>query len=56
MSFAAAADRELERLEAERDAWSAYRSALLDLTGREYENAESEAWDTLRRRLEQIAR
>jgi hypothetical protein len=51
----AAADQELERLEVEREAWSAYRAALVGLTGREYENAEDAAWEVLQRRLDEIA-
>jgi hypothetical protein len=46
-----AADQELDRLEVEREAWTAYRAALAALTGREYELAEEEAWEHLQRRL-----
>lgn len=52
-----ATDQELDRLEAERqtrEAWSAYRAALGDLEGREYETAEEAAWDRLQRRLSEI--
>jgi hypothetical protein len=51
-----AADQELERLEVEREAWSAYRATLVDLEGKEYEHAETEAWDALQRRLAEIVR
>jgi hypothetical protein len=50
-----AADQELDRLEVEREAWSAYRASIVDLEGREYETAEEEAWDLLQRRLAEIA-
>jgi hypothetical protein len=51
-----AADQELDRLEVEREAWSAYRAALVDLAGRQYEAAEEEAWEVLQQRLAEIAR
>jgi hypothetical protein len=51
-----AADQELDRLEVEREAWSAYRAALVDLDGREYEAAEVDAWEALQQRLSEIAR
>jgi hypothetical protein len=54
-----ATDQELDRLEAERqtrEAWSAYRAALDDLEGKEYEAAEEAAWDRLQRRLAEIPR
>jgi hypothetical protein len=51
-----AADQELDRLEAEREAWSAYRASLAGLEGREYELAEEEAWEELQRRLAEISR
>jgi hypothetical protein len=51
-----AADQELDRLEVEREAWTAYRSSLAELTGREYELAEEEAWEQLQRTLSDIPR
>ena len=35
-----------------RQAWSAYRDGLTDLSGRNYDNAEAEAWDLLQQELE----
>lgn len=46
-----ATDQELDRLEVERAAWSAYSAALVDLQGKQYEDAEAEAWDRLQQRL-----
>jgi hypothetical protein len=37
-----------------RQAWSAYRDDLADLSGRGYEDAEAEAWDHLQDVLAQI--
>jgi hypothetical protein len=37
-----------------RQAWSAYRDGLTDLTGRNYDNAEAEAWELLQTELEAI--
>lgn len=54
-----ATDQELDRLESgrqTREAWAAYRAALRDLEGREYEDAEASAWERLQRRLAQISR
>jgi hypothetical protein len=51
-----ATDQELDRLEVEREAWSAYRTSLVDLEGKQYEEAEAEAWDLLQRRLTESAR
>jgi hypothetical protein len=51
-----AADQELDRLEAEREAWSVYAAALEDLKGREYEDAEDLAWRSLQQRLAGIRR
>jgi hypothetical protein len=46
----------LEELsELEREAWSEYREALRDLEGRDYEHAESAAWDDLQRLLADVA-
>lgn len=50
------ADQELDHLEVEREAWSAYRTSLAELDGREYELAEEEAWEVLQRRLSEIPR
>jgi hypothetical protein len=35
-------------------AWSAYRDRLADLTGRDYDDAEAEAWDRLQDSLGEI--
>jgi hypothetical protein len=48
-------DHELERLEAEREAWDRYRATLAALEGKDYEAAEPAAWDALQRRLAAIA-
>ena len=40
----------------ERRAWQAYSQRLRDLTGAEYERAESESWAELQRELRQLAR
>ena len=37
-----------------REAWDAYRRSLRDLTGRDYEDAETEAWAQLQRDLRAI--
>jgi hypothetical protein len=39
-----------------RHAWSSYSASLRDLEGRQYEEAESKAWDRLQRRLAEIGR
>lgn len=46
-----AADQELDRLAAEREAWDAYLASLLGLEGQQYEAAEEEAWERLQHRL-----
>jgi hypothetical protein len=46
--------RELE--DDERRAWGAYREALRELTGEEYERAERESWAALQRELRQLER
>lgn len=46
--------RELD--DGERQAWKAYSRRLRDLTGVEYERAESESWAELQRELRQLAR
>jgi hypothetical protein len=39
-----------------REAWAAYREDVRELEGREYEDAEDEAWARLQRRLAEIRR
>ena len=39
-----------------RHAWASYNASLRDLQGREYEEAEAQAWDRLQRRLAEIRR
>jgi N-formylglutamate amidohydrolase len=39
-----------------RHAWASYSASLRDLEGRQYEEAESQAWDRLQRRLAEIGR
>jgi len=39
-----------------RNAWALYSAKLRDLDGREYEEAESKAWEHLQRRLGEIGR
>lgn len=46
--------RELDNFE--RQAWLAYSRRLRDLTGEEYERAESDSWAELQRELRQLAR
>jgi cell division septum initiation protein DivIVA len=46
--------RELDAVE--RQAWRAYSRRLRDLTGDEYERAESDSWAELQRELRQLAR
>jgi cell division septum initiation protein DivIVA len=46
--------RELDNFE--REAWRAYSQRLRELTGEEYERAESESWAELQRELRQLAR
>jgi hypothetical protein len=36
------------------DAWAVYSDGLRDLTGRDYDDAESDAWDRLQRRLREL--
>jgi len=38
-----------------RAAWSVYRDSLRDLTGRDYDDAEHDAWEALQRELSSIA-
>jgi cell division septum initiation protein DivIVA len=39
-----------------RQAWKAYSDRLRDLTGEEYDRAESESWDELQRELRRLER
>ena len=50
------ADKLRELDDFERQAWKAYSQRLRDLTGEEYERAESESWAELQRELRQLAR
>ncbi len=55
-----AADRDAqsspeERQRLERDAWSTYQDAVRDLGGREYDEAETLAWDRLQNELSALA-
>jgi hypothetical protein len=47
-------DREEQRRV--REAWAAYREDVRELEGREYEDAEDQAWGRLQRRLAEIRR
>ena len=46
--------RELDAFE--RQAWQAYSQRLQDLSGEDYERAESDSWAELQRQLVQLAR
>jgi hypothetical protein len=46
--------RELDAFE--REAWRAYSQRLRDLSGEDYERAESDSWAELQRELGQLAR
>jgi hypothetical protein len=46
--------RELDAFE--REAWQAYSQRLRDLSGEDYERAESDSWAELQRELGQLAR
>lgn len=46
--------RELDSFESQ--AWQAYTERLRDLSGEEYERAESDSWAELQRELRQLAR
>jgi hypothetical protein len=37
-----------------REAWTAYNDSVRDLQGQEYEEAEDQSWDRLRKRLKQL--
>jgi cell division septum initiation protein DivIVA len=50
------ADKRRELDAVERQAWQAYSLRLRDLTGEEYEHAESDSWAELQRELRQLAR
>jgi cell division septum initiation protein DivIVA len=50
------AEKQRELDDFERQAWQMYRQRLLDLTGEEYERAETESWAELQRELRQLAR
>jgi hypothetical protein len=57
-TFAADQDEQLLREELgrrTRAAWDAYRDATRNLEGRPYDEAEAEAWNTLQRRLAELA-
>ena len=45
---------EEELREREREAWSRYSASLRELAGRDYEDAETEAWAELQRDLRAI--
>jgi hypothetical protein len=48
--------RRLEELaDREREAWSAYRDNLRDLSGRAYDDAEEHSWEDLQRTLQEVA-
>jgi hypothetical protein len=45
----------LEELdERTQDAWAVYSDSLRDLTGRDYDEAETDAWDHLQRQLREL--
>jgi hypothetical protein len=57
MTAVASDAQRLRELEADtRQAWSAYSDRLRDLTGDDYERAESESWTELRRELSLLER
>jgi hypothetical protein len=46
---------QLQELDAEtRKAWATYRAQLRELTGEEYEHAESESWEALQAELRRL--
>jgi hypothetical protein len=53
-TYAPRQDRESALQERERVAWSRYKDALHHLEGRDYEDAETEAWAELQRDLRAI--
>jgi cell division septum initiation protein DivIVA len=50
------ADKLRELDDGERQAWQTYSRRLRNLTGEEYERAESESWAELQRQLRQLER
>jgi hypothetical protein len=52
MTTYAPQDRALD--ERTRQAWSSYRDGLSELSGRQYDDAEAEAWERLQEALEDI--
>jgi cell division septum initiation protein DivIVA len=50
------ADKLRELDDGARQAWKAYSDQLRDLTGAEYERAESQSWDDLQRELRRLER
>jgi hypothetical protein len=53
-TYAPKQDLEAGLAEREREAWSRYSSSLRELAGRDYEDAETQAWAELQRDLHQI--
>jgi hypothetical protein len=53
-TYAPRQDLEAQLAEREREAWSRYSATLRKLDGRDYEDAETEAWAQLQRELRQI--
>lgn len=53
-TYAPRQDLEAQLAEREREAWSRYSGSLRELDGRDYEDAETEAWAELQRDLHQI--
>jgi hypothetical protein len=53
-TYAPRQDLQAALLEREREAWSRYSSSLRDLDGRDYEDAETQAWAELQRDLRAI--
>ena len=54
MTTYAPQDLEAALQEREREAWSRYSASLRELAGRDYEDAETEAWAELQRDLRAI--
>jgi rubrerythrin len=53
-TYAPKQDLEAELAEREREAWSRYSGSLRELDGRDYDEAETEAWAELQRHLQLI--
>lgn len=53
-TYAPRQDLEEERAAREREAWSRYSASLRELEGRDYDEAETEAWAGLQRDLHLI--